>query len=115
MKYSYEGFLQQIATFSSADEIAPGAPVKVSGSGAVAAAAAKDGVAGVCMSYQDGVAAVQLAGFVELPYTGTAPTAGFAKLAADGKGGVSVSTETTAREHLVLTVDTVATTVGFLL
>ena len=49
-----------------------------------------------------------------MPYTGTdAPAVGYAALAADGAGGVKVSTK--GNNYLVLNVNTAAKTVSFML
>ena len=56
---------------------------------------------------------MQLAGVVTAPYTGTAPTVGYAKLSANGTGGVKASS--TGREYLVLDIDPSANTVTFVL
>ena len=49
-----------------------------------------------------------------MPYTGTdAPAVGYAALAADGAGGVKVSTK--GNTYLVLSVNTTAKTVSFML
>ena len=63
---------------------------------------------------RDGLACVQVAGFVTLHYTGTtAPTVGECALAGDGKGGVAVTEN--AKKYRVLRVDTAAKTVGLYL
>ena len=55
----------------------------------VAACAAGNDFIGVVVGKRDGLACVQVAGFVTLHYTGTtAPTVGECALAGDGKGGV---------------------------
>ena len=45
-------------------------------------------------------AAVQIAGFVEVSYTGSAPTRGYAKLSSDGQGGVKE--DSAGKEYLVV-------------
>lgn len=58
----------------------------------VAACAAGNDFIGVVVGKRDGLACVQVAGFVTLHYTGTtAPTVGECALAGDGKGGVAVT------------------------
>ena len=57
---------------------------------------------------------MQLAGFVTLSYSGTAPSLGYAALVADGSGGVK-SAESSLRNRLVVDVDATAGTVTFLL
>ena len=69
---------------------------------------------GVVVGKRDGLACVQVAGFVTLHYTGTtAPTVGECALAGDGKGGVAVTEN--AKKYRVLRVDTAAKTVGLYL
>ena len=60
-----------------------------------------------------GTAGVTMGGYVELHYTGAAPTVGYTALAADGSGGVKVLEG--GREYLVVSVDTEAQTVGLFL
>ena len=71
-------------------------------------------VIGVVVGKRDGLACVQVAGFVTLHYTGTtAPSVGECALAGDGKGGVAVTEN--AKKYRVLRVDTAAKTVGLYL
>ncbi|MFR4994272.1 MAG: hypothetical protein ACLTCV_06405 [Oscillospiraceae bacterium] len=80
----------------------------------VAACAAGNDFIGVVVGKRDGLACVQVAGFVTLHYTGTtAPTVGECALAGDGKGGVAVTEN--AKKYRVLRVDTAAKTVGLYL
>jgi hypothetical protein len=72
-----------------------------------------DLVAGVAIYAGTEFAAVQTAGFVTVPYTGKAPSAGFCKLCADGQGGVRI--DDSGREYLVIEIDKTAKTVGFIL
>ncbi len=72
MTFSYEGIGEWCATFGCG-EVTEGAVVKMDGSGAVKACS------------------VQLGGMAKVSFTGTAPAAGYAKLAANGSGGVSVN------------------------
>lgn len=58
---------------------------------------------GVCDEVRKGLAAVQVGGFAKVKYSGSAPALGFAKLAADGAGGVCVSSS--GQEHLVVALD----------
>ena len=53
-------------------------------------------------------------GYVELPYTGTAPAVGYALLAADGKGGVRTAASG-GRSCLVVHVDTAEKKIGLFL
>jgi hypothetical protein len=111
MTVSFQGFHENAATF--AGEAAPGAPVKISAAGAVAGAPADSVFCGVSAGGGGGHVTIQLTGYVSLPYTGSAPALGYAKLLANGSGGVKAASS--GREYLVLDADTVRQTVGFLL
>ena len=58
---------------------------------------------GLCAEVRKGLAAVQVGGFAKVTYSGSAPSLGFAKLAADGNGGVVVNSN--GQEHLVVALD----------
>ena len=69
---------------------------------------------GVSVNVNGGYAGVQLSGVVTMPYTGTdAPAVGYAALASDGAYGVKASTK--GNTYLVLSVNTTAKTVSFML
>jgi len=114
MSVKFNGLLETAATFSAASQITKGTPVSVSSNGTVAAAATSTAFCGVANHYAKGLQSVQIRGFVEVPYTATAPTVGYSFLAANGSGGVKVDA-TNGRAYLVLTVNTTAHTVGFIL
>lgn len=110
MKVSLNGFGENIATFETQGTVTAGTPVMVTANGKVAAA---DGdFCGVCTNVRNGYAAVQLRGYVTLPYT-TQPTVGYDKLSADS--GKITADDTNGREYLVIDVDTTAKTAGILL
>jgi hypothetical protein len=113
MSVSFDGFGTSALTFACADEIQPGTPVKMTAPGEVAPCSQGDEFCGAVASYRGGYAGVNLCGTVTLALSGTAPSAGYAKLAADGSGGVAVSDS--GREYLVLDTDTAAGTVTILL
>ena len=114
MKVSYEGIGEVMATFQAATGVAGGQVVKMSDSGKVAACSAGDRFCGVALTPVADYAAVQVSGFAEVRYTGTKPAVGFARLAADGAGGVKVDA-TNGGEVLVIAVDSTATTAVILL
>ena len=97
MNVSYEGIGQWAATFACSG-VSEGQAVKVSGNGTVAACAENGGFDGVVL----------------VSYSGTAPTAGWNTLAADGKGGVTVVSEG-GRSYLAVEADTAAKTVTIVL
>ena len=110
MDISFEGIGQTIATFYCSDEIEYGTPVKLSGNAAVAACTEGDAFNGVAAAAADGgIVPVIMRGFIKLPYTGTAPTAGTGVIAADGKGGVK--TASAGRSLTIIDVDKTNSTV----
>lgn len=116
MRIEFNGFMEECITFNSAlvlaDELKP---VKVSASATVALSADTQPIHGKVIKVEkDGAVTVQLKGYTEFVYSGTAPTVGYAKLAADGTGKVKVDA-TNGREFLVMKVDATAKVVGFLL
>ena len=115
MNVSYEGIGQWAATFAC-DGVTEGHVVKISGSGTVAKCAAAGSFDGVVLSVaRDGKAcSVAMGGMVTVSYSGTAPTAGWNTLAADGKGGVTVVSEG-GRSYLAVEADTAAKTVTIVL
>ena len=111
MSVSFHGIGQVCATFLGAGT--EGQVVKMSSAATVAPCAADDSFCGLAVCAKDDACAVQVAGFVTVPYSGTAPSVGFAKLAADGDGGVK--TAENGREYLVVSTDTTAETATILL
>lgn len=112
MDYSFQGFHRDAATF--AGQVDAGDLVVVSGNGTVSAAADDGAFVGVCISKRGDSAAIQLYGAVEVSYTGTtAPTVGYQNLLAAGKSSVKVDTD--GIQRLVLSVDTTAKKIVFLL
>lgn len=112
MKVSFEGIGEQVVSFAASGTV-KGNFVKMSANGTVAACSAGDGFVGYCIEADGGFADVQTAGFITCPYTGTAPTVGYSILVADTAGKVKGAQS--GREYLVLTVDTTAKTVGFIM
>jgi len=115
MSISFGGIGEYAATFynNSAAPAAAGRAAKISGSGEVSVCSDGEAFAGVCVSAGAEFAAVQLRGFVKLPYSGTAPSLGYVKLSADADGGVKAATG--GREYLVVEVDAPVATVGLFL
>lgn len=100
MNLSYEGIGQWAATFACG-EVKEGEVVKISQSDTVAACGAGDGFCGVVLSVarDGGACTVALGGMVTVPCT-SAPALGWAKLSADGNGGVKA--DTSGREYRVV-------------
>lgn len=112
MKVSFEGIGEQVVSFAATGNV-KGNFVKMSGNGTVAACASADNFVGFCIETEGGFADVQTHGYIRCPYTGTAPAVGYSQLTADANG--KVKSAQTGREYLVLTVDTTAKTIGFIM
>ena len=88
-----------------------GAKVVMSGNNTVKKAASGKFV-GVAHAIRGGYVLVQTGGYAVLPYSGTAPTVGFATLAADSNADAVA--DASGREVLVTEVDAAAQTAGVL-
>lgn len=114
MSVSFHGIGQVCATFLGAGT--EGQVVKMSSAATVAPCSAGDDFCGVAVCAKGDACAVQVAGFVTVPYSGgAAPSVGYAMLSADGDGGVKTAATNAGREFLVVDVDTDAETVTILL
>ena len=107
MQVSFEEIGRLSATFA-AESGEAGNVCKMSGNGKVAPCADGDGFIGIMEGIRKGVAGVQLHGFAQVGYTGTAPDVGYVNLTADGNGGVKVSES--GKAYLVVSVDAAAKT-----
>ncbi|HEX3017876.1 MAG TPA: hypothetical protein VHP31_08505 [Caproicibacter sp.] len=114
MELSFNGFGENAATFSAQDGVAAGAPVKMTGNGTVGVCAAGDNFCGVALNTRGGYAAVQLRGYVQLPYDGTAPAVGWQALSASAGGKIQTAA-TGGRTILVVDVDDTAKICGVIL
>ena len=115
MKVSFEGVGENVVTFynNTTNTVLAGMPAKMSGNGEVSKCADGERFFGVALAGDSDFAAVQTNGYVELGYTGTAPTLGFCKLAADGNGGVKC--DENGGELLVVDVDDLNLIAGIIL
>ena len=102
MKVAFEEIGRISASFA-ADSGENGQVCKMEENGKVAPCADGEAFIGVMEGLRKGVCGVQLHGFAEVGYTGTAPAVGYVGLAANGSGGVKVSAS--GRSHLVVSVD----------
>ncbi|HHV31045.1 hypothetical protein [Caproiciproducens sp. LBM24188] len=113
MELSYNGFGESTATFAVTDGVTAEMPVKMTANGTVGACAAGDKFCGVALNTRGGYAAVQLSGYVRLPYTGTAPAIGYGNFSAAGENAIQI--DAAGRELLVLDVDETGKTCGVIL
>ena len=107
MNVSFEEIGRLAVTFADGG-VAAGQVCMMSGNGTVAPCADGEKFCGVVEGVRGGHAAVQVAGFVSVGWSGTAPAAGYVNLCADGNGGVKAGD---GREYLVVSVDETAKTV----
>ena len=114
MTTSFNGFDERVLTFECDTEINAGTPVKISANGKVSVCAAGDRFIGICLGTRGGYASVLVGGFITLHYTSTAPTTNYAKLVADGNGGVKVDAAG-GTEVVAISVDTNEKTIGFIM
>lgn len=114
MNISLNGFREAMVTFEAETGLGAGVPVKLTGSGTVGPCADGDAFCGVAENVRGGYAAVQLSGYVCLPYSGAAPAVGYQALCAAADGKVKTA-ETGGRSLLVTDVDETAGTCGVIL
>jgi hypothetical protein len=112
MSVSFGGFHNETATFKVKAEAEKGTPVIISENGTVQAAGDGDVFCGIIDNCDGSYASVQIYGEATAKYSGTAPALGYTNLAASGVG---VKASETGREYLVLSVDSTAGTVTFLM
>jgi len=113
MNVSFEAISQTCVTFQTAEEALEGKVVKITANAAVGACADGERFCGVAGSVRGGIAAVVTGGYVELPYTGSAPAVGYTGLSANGTGGVKVDEE--GHKYLIAQVDESTMTAGLFL
>ena len=113
MKVSFGGYGESIATFEAADGVQAGAPVKITANGTVGPCAEGDRFCGVAVSVRDGIAAVQLSGYVVLPYSGAGLAVGYQKAVAGADG--KIKADAAGGEILVVDMDTTAAVCGVIL
>ena len=105
MNVSFEEIGRLAVTFADSG-VAAGQVCKVSGNGTVAPCADGDKFCGVVEGVRGGHAAVQVAGFAQVAFSGSL-SVGYVNLCANGSGGVKAGT---GREYLVVRVDEAAKT-----
>lgn len=110
MKVAFNGFNEQTATFETSGTVNAGEPVMISDNGTVSAA--NGAFCGICVGTRAGYAAVQLGGYIRVPYSGTL-SVGFAPLV--GNSGKIKSDSTNGRNILVVDVDTTNHYAGIIL
>lgn len=113
MKVSFNGVLENVATFETSGEVTVGTVVMMGGNGTVKACTDKAVFCGVLLAEKDGLASVQLAGYAKVPYTGSV-SVGYQALVAGADGAVKVDA-TAGMNRLVVDVDTTNSVCGIIL
>ena len=106
MNVSYEGVGYLAATFPAGSCVA-GQLCKLGTLGMSDKCSEGEAFCGMVEAVEHQRAAVQIEGFVEVSYTGTAPARGYTKLSSNGKGGVKV--DSNGKEYLVAEINTAET------
>lgn len=116
MSISFKGYGENVLTFK-AEVSEAGVPVEVNEDCTVKVAAADKDFIGIICEVNGEVAGVIVDGYVEMTYTGNAPSYGYCNLVANGSGGVKAAASGTASNHTVrvLKIDTENKIVGFIL
>ncbi len=114
MNVSLNGFREAAVTFETDEKLSPGTPVKLTANGTAGSCADGDVFCGAVENARCGYAAVQLSGYVRLPFSGTAPEVGYQMLCAAADGKIKTAA-TGGRSLLVTDVDQAAQTCGVIL
>ncbi len=85
---SNKGFNHGVITLYVEEGATVGAPVKMSDSNTCAATQDGDKFVGVLLNERAGIGAVQVNGYVNLPYSGADLELGIVEITADGNGGI---------------------------
>lgn len=107
------GFERKEVTFNTSASVKEGETVNLMSKSTLGLAIADSNFCGVCSSIRGKSASLVLKGYVTVSYSGTAPSIGYNKLAADGLGGVQVSES--GRHILVADIDKGTLTCGIIL
>ena len=113
MAISFGSIGEKYVTFLAADSAKKGEVCKVSTNCTAAGCAAGDEFCGLVREVEGGRAGVQLGGYMEVAFSGTMPSVGYATLAADGNGGVKSAQS--GKKCLIVFADNSAKTIGLFL
>lgn len=87
MKFDFKGFDEKVLTFKAGDNTQKGMPVTLSNDKTVVPASSNGDFIGICTGVADGVATVQVKGYVEVGYVDNL-TYNHVPVAADGNGKI---------------------------
>ena len=114
MSVSFKGINEHVVTFRTEEDLAAGTLVTVSDNGTVSPCAANGKIVGVVISCRENLAAVQISGYITLPYSGSAPALGVTAIAAASDTKIKADS-TNGKLVTVVETDTAALTAGILL
>ena len=115
MSVAFDGIGACLLTFK-AGQVAKGDIVAMTDNDTVGKAADAAAPAGIVLNKRMDWAAVQVAGYAEVAYSGTAPKVGWNSLVADGNGGLRTAADKEmGRACLVVSVDSENTKMGLFL
>ncbi len=112
MSISFKGFNEQVITFKVQGEVEPGTLVKMCESETVESCASGDEFIGIAVNVHGGIAAVQVGGYIDLPYSGTAPSLGSTSISAANAAQIKNGGDMTVK---VISLDEANSTAGILL
>ena len=113
MAISHKGFHVDVLTFNSNSRIQENVPVTLHENDNCTIAQPGSDFIGIAVHYRDGLVGVQTEGYVEVAYSGEAPSFGYCGLVSGGNNGVKKSDS--GQAYRVIKVDTENKNVGFLL
>lgn len=113
MSISFEGFDNKLLTFETSTAIEAGTPVKLTGSGTVAAADDGENFIGIAVSCRDGIAGVIVRGTVQVDCSDVSIDCGYNKLTS--AGGTEVRADDDGILMTVLEIDSNANKATILL
>lgn len=116
MSVAFNGMENQVVTFRTGT-VAAGNPVVMSANDTVKNAGNGTAPVGILLNKRSGHGAVQIRGFVQVSYSGSAaPSLGWNSLVADGSGGMRLAASgETGRDCLVVNLNTADKTMGLFL
>ncbi|MBQ7202863.1 MAG: hypothetical protein IJS03_02465 [Eubacterium sp.] len=115
MSISHKGYETKCLTFETGETITAGELVTVNSLGQAVKTSNGGNFVGVCIAVRNGYASVQVEGYVELPYSGSAPSVGLATLVSDSNANIKAGGENDVVYYKVLKRDTTNKIVGFIL
>ncbi len=115
MKINLNGTSNIVTTFYATDDVKEGDIVTLTDNYTVDVAQNGDQFTGICLGVREGIATVQMKGYIKREYSGTAPKVGVKFFAADGEGKVKTVSAGLGRSAIVVAVDTATSTAEFVI